>query len=838
MASRSDSKGDGGSLHCCMIKLTPSNVAQYIQAQAPDMGTMGTPGEEILTDGDWIKDHDGPHALVMRQYHRDCGKLIAYQNRSYSDDVKMRMKNCTEPYRIATSTKDPLLFHQLAIKVCSVCNAVRAHTLNREWEDTSKLPGEGIQAFWYRLTTKYDAAVDAGKVITEREKITQLMGALKSATNYPTVFLDCVEPPAQEEGPHKNWPTWTAIQQRGREIVALGVRGTEGETDAEDEIATMEGVTRAMTDAKREVARATMGAKHAVARAKAVTTHAKTECPNCGSSDHIKRECPRELIKCRKCFKFGHMERFCWEGTERDSGDNSDNDSGEDESESMIVTAYSCGPIEAEESDTQSTSSNHHCDCSHTSRQPTTVQGATEATTAPHLPAMAATLERERNWDSDSSEGTPSATLLTSNTYRVHDVNSLFGSNDSDSGITESTGGATVLPTAHVRCDSPTYAELIDQIHVQTVILERLRSQLRREGEEPQITLSVGGSGASAQGDAAYTPAPYSSRGFPTATHDYMTNAYETTHVSSVERQEYAGCVGRMYTGRHTVYDSDGHTIDDEQHYAEDIRTVVQANVSNIAVRSTDEHTGGASTQADDQHVFPHTDCALLHSDSEDELPDSLRHNERGTVPTTPAAVTCFQWGDVGPTEGVNTELDRAVINIDRLIREAHSDTDTVSNISQERSNRMSKGGYEGFKGGKGNTSAEEEPEELTQGASSKSDSDEVPDLLRMDELGNVIEIVMSARERNEYKEAKGERCSSSTDEDGYSFYRPTTSRSARPTSHTPSTLLFPGTGMTDTVADFERWASTQTETDDAEWRNSPQGGAYDWLTTNPGDSG
>ncbi|KAJ1396614.1 hypothetical protein B484DRAFT_472262, partial [Ochromonadaceae sp. CCMP2298] len=345
-----------------------------------------------------------------------------------------------------------------------------------------------------------------------------------------------------------------------------------------------------------------------------------------------------------------------------------------------------------------------------------------------------------------------------------------------------------------------------------------------------------------------------------------MTNAYETTHVSSVERQEYAGCVGRMYTGRHTVYDSDGHTIDDEQHYAEDIRTVVQANVSNIAVRSTDEHTGGASTQADDQHVFPHTDCALLHSDSEDELPDSLRHNERGTVPTTPAAVTCFQWGDVGPTEGVNTELDRAVINIDRLIREAHSDTDTVSNISQERSNRMSKGGYEGFKGGKGNTSAEEvddstrnskfpqdprkgvqgrmcnpqlqEPEELTQGASSKSDSDEVPDLLRMDELGNVIEIVMSARERNEYKEAKGERCSSSTDEDGYSFYRPTTSRSARPTSHTPSTLLFPGTGMTDTVADFERWASTQTETDDAEWRNSPQGGAYDWLTTNPGDSG
>jgi hypothetical protein len=171
MASRSDSKGDGGSLHCCMIKLTPSNVAQYIQAQAPDMGTMGTPGEEILvgekltpkhpaesntreervwehgewviterplveTDGDWIKDHDGPHALVMRHYHRDCGKLIAYQNRSYSDDVKMRMKNCTEPYRIATSTKDPLLFHQLAIKVCSVCNAVRAHTLNREWEDT------------------------------------------------------------------------------------------------------------------------------------------------------------------------------------------------------------------------------------------------------------------------------------------------------------------------------------------------------------------------------------------------------------------------------------------------------------------------------------------------------------------------------------------------------------------------------------------------------------------------------------------------------------------------------------------------------------------------------
>ncbi|KAJ1385011.1 hypothetical protein B484DRAFT_461369, partial [Ochromonadaceae sp. CCMP2298] len=226
-------------------------------------------------------------------------------------------------------------------------------------------------------------------------------------------------------------------------------------------------------------------------------------------SDHIKRECPKELIKCRKCFKFGHMERFCWEGTERggntrgvtamlaiadkqtsaavyhdgsesetglslayagsihdaraDSGDNSGDDSGEDESESMIVTAYSCGPIEVEESDTQSTSSNHYCDCSHTSRQLTTVQGATEATTAPHLPAMAATFEPERNWDSDSSEGTASATLLTSNTYRVHDVNSLFGSDDSDSGVTESTGGETVLPTAHVQCDSPTYAELIDQ---------------------------------------------------------------------------------------------------------------------------------------------------------------------------------------------------------------------------------------------------------------------------------------------------------------------------------------------------------------------------------------
>jgi hypothetical protein len=235
MASRSDSKGDGRSLLYCTIKLTPSNVAQYVQAQAPDMGTMGTPGEEILAgekltpkhpaenntrevrvwrhgewviteralveaDEDWIKDQDGPHALVMRQYNRDCGKLIAYFNRSYSDEVKMRMRNCTEPCRIATTKKDPLLFHQLAIKVCSVFNAVRSHTLNREWEDTSKLPGEGIQSFWYRLTTTYDAAVDAGKVITEREKNTQLMGALKSATNYPTVFLDCVEPPAQDEG--------------------------------------------------------------------------------------------------------------------------------------------------------------------------------------------------------------------------------------------------------------------------------------------------------------------------------------------------------------------------------------------------------------------------------------------------------------------------------------------------------------------------------------------------------------------------------------------------------------------------------------------------------------
>jgi hypothetical protein len=103
-----------------------------------------------------------------------------------------------------------------------------------------------------------------------------------------------------------------------------------------------------------------------------------------------------------------------------------------------------------------------------------------EVTAAPHLPAMPATFEPGRNWDSDSSEGTPSATPPDINTTRVHDDNSLFGSDTSDSGATEGTRGEAVQPTAYERGDSPTYAEWIDQIHVQTVILGRLQSRRLR----------------------------------------------------------------------------------------------------------------------------------------------------------------------------------------------------------------------------------------------------------------------------------------------------------------------------------------------------------------------
>jgi hypothetical protein len=37
----------------------------------------------------------------------------------------------------------------------------------------------------------------------------------------------------------------------------------------------------------------------------------KRSCWNCGSEDHLKNECTKDLVKCKRCGKRGHLERFC-----------------------------------------------------------------------------------------------------------------------------------------------------------------------------------------------------------------------------------------------------------------------------------------------------------------------------------------------------------------------------------------------------------------------------------------------------------------------------------------------------------------------------------------------
>ncbi|KAJ1395086.1 hypothetical protein B484DRAFT_472620 [Ochromonadaceae sp. CCMP2298] len=253
MSSRSgSSKNDGGTSLCCTVKLSAKNVTQYVQALALDMGTMGIPGQELLRgekltpehpvkdgmtmtwvtddsnppvwtkklrplikeDETWVNAQYGLHAIVMAQYTGKCGILIAYLSRSLEHIVITRMENCTKAWNLAVGTQDPLLFHQLALKVCTMVNSVKVNLLGRVWEDRIRQPGEDIHEFWQAWTQDFDAVEGAGRIVGHHEKVFRMMSALGSVANYPPLFDDCVEAPASGAGPNKAWPAWDVLQQR------------------------------------------------------------------------------------------------------------------------------------------------------------------------------------------------------------------------------------------------------------------------------------------------------------------------------------------------------------------------------------------------------------------------------------------------------------------------------------------------------------------------------------------------------------------------------------------------------------------------------------------------
>ncbi|KAJ1421021.1 hypothetical protein B484DRAFT_465659 [Ochromonadaceae sp. CCMP2298] len=429
MSSRSgSSKNDGSTPSCCPVKLSAKNVIRYVQALALDMGTMGIPGQELLqgeklipeypvkdgttmawvadeseppiwtkrprpltkADEPWVNTQDALHATVMTHYTGKCGILISYLSRSIEQEIITRMMNCTEAWNLALSTQDPLLFHQLSLKVCTVVNSVQVNMLGRAWEDRIRQPGEDINEFWQGWTRDYDAVVGAGRVVEHHEKVSRMMSALGSVNKYPTLFSDCSEASAADPGPHKPWPEWDVLQQRvfqhhdlkdAQEARTGGAKKAQDRHPRDQPHAKYTGAysadIRGDEDTKREALdfkfgsqhrgggggrgrnrerggrgnrdhRATRGGRndsrniprgsdrgpsrtyksgdmgsgrdtehtgrlgtsdHQTAR----STHSNQNkrCENCDSHTHCTRDCNREKNTCWGCLKLGHLKKHC-----------------------------------------------------------------------------------------------------------------------------------------------------------------------------------------------------------------------------------------------------------------------------------------------------------------------------------------------------------------------------------------------------------------------------------------------------------------------------------------------------------------------------------------------
>ncbi|KAJ1422162.1 hypothetical protein B484DRAFT_465385 [Ochromonadaceae sp. CCMP2298] len=943
MSSRSgSSKNDGSTPSCCLVKLSAKNVIQYVQALALDMGTMGIPGQELLQgekltpehpvrggmtmawvpdeseppiwtkklrplqkeDEAWVNAQDGLHATAMTHYTGKCGSLIAYLSRSVEPDIITRMKNCTEAWHLALSTQDPLLFHQLSLKVCTVVNSVRVNQLGRVWEDKTKRPEENIHEFWQTWTEHFDAVEGAGRIVSHHEKVTRMMSALGSVVNYPALFDDCVEAPASENGPVKPWPTWDVLQQRifqhhdlrdaqsarlggpkggrdrnerdhpsvkysgaysanirgdkqgGREDYVHdafdardasqyrgggGGRGRSRERGGRGERERRGG--RGGRDSTRRNPRNTKGGdrdfshtdkgsdksrgrdvKHSIRQGPSDpqternTQSNKKPCHNCDSRKHETIDCPREKVEYWECLKFGHLRKYCTEHIRR-------------------------------------------------FRERKTVSSN-----------MASVYEEQDNGTNGIQDGSESDTGM-SMTYRadIHQGNEDVESEDdvddqSDTDYTDNVVSAFhALQVGEDSEDEGEDAELDRQCINFDRILREARSDTESDSDEDddvhtsyhalQINLD------SSSDSSVTAPVDPQSATAASGAHDCSSlfGTSESDSIESTSDGEELGVATLAETTSHPPSTNSPHplaytasltTLWAEIEVQTSILRRLQSQLRRETVGEGPHYTHSTGNTAAPHKVYD-SDGATIQDTSSSEHETEVRE------PRTSALVQSQESQD-DSSEEIPTILRAAHhAHVASLARARRIDTTLLEHQRRAIHPTLLSTMH----------TATREVEEQAHDAFSESASEEVPDLLRVDALGNVIETIatpkrskrMSARERNELqevtyyrsvqesenstrepkfprdlrREAKGRMCTSDdeTTDDDAPAHHPAT-QPARLTS--TSSLLYPGTGIPDTVADYERWTSTRTqnEIDEEEWRNSPLGSAYDWLRANTEDSG